>query len=170
CITPDCLKSGAFIQNSLNISVDPCQDFYNYACGSFKETHPLEPGSTYRTVVSEIYDSNQQKLKRVLDVPVQRKGINSAEQKAKDYHNGCLDDYGKMKLGGNPFLEKVISKVGGWYVLDTMEDSYDYKKMFKKVHVDFWTDALFTFNVRTDWLNWLKTSIQVRINFYGLPT
>ncbi|ESO95505.1 hypothetical protein LOTGIDRAFT_61818, partial [Lottia gigantea] len=169
CETPNCLLGAAYIQASLNRSFNPCTDFYKYACGSYPFNHPRHPDSYVRNVLGDIYNRNQAKLISTLSTSIQRLGSTSAEQKAKQFYLSCLDDYGRTKVGGNPFLEKVISKVGGWYVIDTMEDSYDYKNMLKKVHVDFWTDVLFTFNVKTDWLNWLKTSIQIDLSGMGLP-
>jgi hypothetical protein len=61
----------------------------------------------------------------------------------------------------------MVKPSGGWWVLegDTQWNShpYDFHTQMRKVHTDYWTDVFFTFNVVTDWLDWNKNVIQVRI-------
>merc|ERR1712117_271801 len=39
CLTKGCVKAAADLINSMDETVDPCSDFYNFACGNFvKET------------------------------------------------------------------------------------------------------------------------------------
>jgi len=38
CDTPECRKASKRIKKSLNSAVDPCVDFYEFACGGFIET------------------------------------------------------------------------------------------------------------------------------------
>ncbi|XP_050412358.1 endothelin-converting enzyme 1 [Patella vulgata] len=170
CLSPTCLKSAAFVTSNLNMTADPCTNFYQYACGSYAANNPLHPDYSARTVLSQIYYENQVKLQTVLQTSTQRLSPNSAERKLKDFFTSCTDQFGKDQVKGGVFLEKVLPGVGGWYVLDTWNSAtYDYKAMLNKVHVDYWTDAFFTFSVKTDWLDWRKTAIQVDLSGMGMP-
>ena len=33
CETPECLRAASSIRESLNVSADPCDDFYEFVCG-----------------------------------------------------------------------------------------------------------------------------------------
>ncbi|CAK5112653.1 unnamed protein product [Meloidogyne enterolobii] len=43
CLTPVCVHTAAIILNSMNATVDPCDDFFEYACGNWIKQHPI-PG------------------------------------------------------------------------------------------------------------------------------
>ncbi|XP_075528272.1 neprilysin-1-like isoform X1 [Dermacentor variabilis] len=41
CDTPVCVERARLINESLNVSVDPCTDFYSYACGGWMSKHKI---------------------------------------------------------------------------------------------------------------------------------
>ncbi|XP_022176698.1 membrane metallo-endopeptidase-like 1 isoform X3 [Myzus persicae] len=41
CTTEDCLRSATILVESMNKSVDPCEDFYQFACGNFAKLHKI---------------------------------------------------------------------------------------------------------------------------------
>ena len=88
----------------------------------------------------------------------------SAAAKMRTFYGSCTDSYARRLVGGKSFLDQVVDKAGGWWMLDTLDtDNYDLQAALKKTHVDFWSDVLFHFRVATDWFDTSKRVIEVQL-------
>eukprot|EP00731_Ephydatia_muelleri_P014436 Em0008g156a len=47
CNTEVCTSLAKRVLSSLDTSIDPCQDFYNFSCGGWIKTKSLPPGSVH---------------------------------------------------------------------------------------------------------------------------
>ncbi|CAN7986986.1 unnamed protein product, partial [Ixodes hexagonus] len=63
CITEACVKAAATILRNMDRSVDPCSDFYNYACGHWKQHHVLPPDRPHSDTFAVMKDQLKVLLK-----------------------------------------------------------------------------------------------------------
>ena len=51
CLTKGCVQLSAQIASRLNTSVDPCEDFVEFACGGWRKKNVIPPGIQAYTCV-----------------------------------------------------------------------------------------------------------------------
>lgn len=90
CSTLSCVHSSATIIQKLNTEVDPCDDFYGFACGTFlEEQHTPDEKSTVDTIAL-MSDKLTEFLLTLLLKPSQE-GDPKLHKLAKLFFNSCLD-------------------------------------------------------------------------------
>lgn len=65
-MTPACVTVASAIINSMDRNVNPCDDFYEYACGGWVETNPLPDGKSIWGAFGKLWQENQLVMKNVL--------------------------------------------------------------------------------------------------------
>jgi len=119
CGTKDCLFTSLDALKQLNQSVDPCTDFYEYACGGWKEEHALKPGETAVTGFSLVKDKSYNVLKEALANAKKNYSDNEAVMKTVKFFNVCIDKAAVEAQGDSP-LKNLINGMGGWNVTGSM--------------------------------------------------
>ncbi len=61
-----CVTVASQIVEAMDRSVDPCQDFYQFACGGWMRKNPLPDGRSRWSTFNSIWEQNQALLKHLL--------------------------------------------------------------------------------------------------------
>lgn len=78
------LRAARFVQGNIDPSVQPCHDFYSFACGGWLRRHGIPDDKLSYGIITAIGELNQEKLQRLLQAAVRRNEPNSAERKVSE--------------------------------------------------------------------------------------
>src|SRR5580693_7599846 len=92
----------AFDVNAIDKSIDPCVDFYQYACGTWMKNNPVPPDKSRWGRFDELADHNLYILRDIL-TEAQAPGKHSAaETMVGAYYASCMDESAIEKKGTAP--------------------------------------------------------------------
>jgi predicted metalloendopeptidase len=97
-----------FDVSNIDKSLDPCVDFYQYACAKWMKNNPIPADYADWVSFSEVYEYNLGVLHSILDKATadspQRAGI---DQKIGDYYASCMDEKAINKAGYTPLKPEL---------------------------------------------------------------
>ncbi len=78
---------------SIDKSVDPCVNFYQYACGRWQKDNPIPSDQTSWSVYGKLYEDNLNFLRGILAQAAGKNGTRDAvTQEVGDFYSACIDE------------------------------------------------------------------------------
>lgn len=170
--------------SAMDLNVDPCQDFFQYACGSWIRKNPIPEGKSMWGTFDRLWQENQIAMKTVLgelrrvvgemlvinwliDVLKLEQSpdslANEAEKKAQKYYQSCLDVNETMEsLGGKPILD-LLTEIGGWPAINDQFNvrHWNFQRTIQITHNQLNMGGFFSWVVAEDDKNSSRHVIQV---------
>jgi len=100
--------SARFSIDNIDKSVDPCADFYQYACGNWLKTKEIPGDRPSWDSFSEVEEQNLAVLRDILETAEKGgAGRDVVEQKIGDYYGACMDENAVEGKGISPIKPEL---------------------------------------------------------------
>uniref|UniRef100_A0A1B6ELR3 Peptidase M13 N-terminal domain-containing protein n=1 Tax=Cuerna arida TaxID=1464854 RepID=A0A1B6ELR3_9HEMI len=169
CKTDACKQIGNEILSYLDTTVNPCDDFYRFACGGFIDTAEIHSDQVDNSSFSQVGLKVDEQLKIIVSEPP-TEDEPSPFRSLKRLFSLCMDEEKLDARGVGPALT-IIKAAGGWPVLGNWKrkrwnilDTYIRLRKFMVGQ-----DSLFQINVVEDIRHNSRRIIQVDQASLGLP-
>src|SRR3954464_11222010 len=94
--------------DALDRTADPCNDFYQFACGGWVAKNPIPADRATWGRFDELQERNNETLRRILENAAA--GKDAQQQKVGDYYGSCMDEAAINRKGTtplNPLRDKI---------------------------------------------------------------
>ncbi|XP_046994653.1 neprilysin-4-like [Schistocerca americana] len=128
CLTEECKQAASVLLDTIDINVNPCEDFYEFACGGWVKKHPVPPTESHMNQFDVVTEKLDLQLKGILESPEDQNDpppVNSA----KKFYKSCMD-LDTVEADGLELLSKMLEELGGWPMAhdDWDELTFDWQK------------------------------------------
>ncbi len=146
---------------SMDRTVDPCVDFYEYSCGGWKKMNPIPPDQTRWSVYGKLYEENLNYLRGILENAATAPNRDTVTQEIGDYYAACMNEAAIEKLGAKP-LDPAMRAIAN------LQNKKDFAALVAKLQSEG-TDALFRAGSRQDQDDSNSVIMNVSQGGLGLP-
>ncbi|XP_046983748.1 neprilysin-2-like [Schistocerca americana] len=163
CLTPGCVHAASEVLDYLDPSVDPCEDFYRYACGNYLLTTDIPDDKSSVSTFSAIEDQLHEKLRTAVEEEEPGAALPRSLQLVHELYSACMNKTLIESRGLAPLQRVLKEELGGWPVVEG--DSWDEAGFdwLRSIHrfrrAGHSTDYFLKFSVGTDYRNSTRRSI-----------
>jgi len=171
CDTPGCVLAAAELLQNMDVKADPCEDFYQFACGGFEKRNIIPDDQSSVSTFSLISDKVTEQLRTLVEKPV-RDDEAEPFKLVKKLYASCLNKSRAEEKGLQP-LKDVLHGFGGWPVV--VGDAWDedafvwYEMIYKFRKVGYSVDYFIDFSITVDLKNSTFRTIDLDQATLGMP-
>lgn len=93
----------SFDLDAIDKKIDPCADFYEYACGQWRKSNPIPADQSRWGRFNQLTEYNRQVLHEILEKAAAENASRSpVMQKIGDYYHSCMDEQAVNARGFDP--------------------------------------------------------------------
>ncbi|XP_033167084.1 neprilysin-2 [Drosophila mauritiana] len=164
CLTQECIHTASTVLRKMKPEVEPCDNFYEFACGTYLEEENIPDDKVSISTFSVISDKLQEQLKDIITAE-------RPETEPKHFrlpnllYKACMNKTLIETLGPEP-ITRVAERLGGWPLIKgdswNADDSWTWQEQVKKFRTaGFSMDYIIDFSIGVDLQNSTKRLIDL---------
>ncbi|KAH8264524.1 hypothetical protein KR038_009603, partial [Drosophila bunnanda] len=164
CLTQECIHTASTVLRKMKPEVEPCDNFYEFACGTYLEEENIPDDKVSISTFSVISDKLQEQLKDIITAE-------RPETEPKHFrlpnllYKACMNKTLIETLGAEP-IKRVAEKLGGWPLIKgdswNADDTWTWQEQVKKFRAaGFSMDYIIDFSIGVDLQNSTKRLIDL---------
>ncbi|KAG1679346.1 Neprilysin-1 [Nymphon striatum] len=118
------------ILSSMNLSADPCHDFYNFVCGKWSQKYPIREVDLASSTFINIKNQVTENIKDILESAEKGEISHRIMKDVLKFYRRCQDEDLMEKNGKEPLIEVLKNTIGGWPVADDGWTEIDQPKTY----------------------------------------
>src|ERR1051325_5267624 len=142
---PQASSASHSVVPAMDKSVDPCVDFYQFACGGWVKNNPIPSDQSIWSRFGELAERNRQELRGILEQAAKASKRDANEQKIGDYYSACMDEAAIEKKGAAALKPEFDH-------INALQDKAGVAELLAHLHGEG-INALFSFGSGADFKN-----------------
>ncbi|CAF1088486.1 unnamed protein product [Rotaria sordida] len=119
CVTSPCIKAANYLLESIDESVEPCENFFQFACGTWLKNNRIPDDTGAQDTFNVLRTQLDNHVVDILTSPltndtIQIKSIANARQ----LYDSCIDELAIESAGVDTVLSVIDGELGGWPILN----------------------------------------------------
>ncbi len=154
-------SAGGVDLGAIDKAVDPCTDFYQYACGTWMKKNPIPADESRWGRFNELMERNETILRGILEDAEKNEGRSAIDQKIGGFYQSCMNEPQIEQLGSTP-LSAELDRIA--HVSDGQQLLAEVARLQQKQ-----IDVFFTFSSAPDLKNAKMSLADLDQGGLGLP-
>ncbi|XP_037076345.1 endothelin-converting enzyme 1-like [Pollicipes pollicipes] len=120
CLTPTCLRVASRVLDRMDPTAEPCQDFFQYACGRYLSSHVVPSDAFYSSNIQHMQERMLVDIKKLIEDNDVAPDIPAVKKVEKLYYS-CVNmssDPSTDVQQSREVAAAVLAELGGWPLLE----------------------------------------------------
>ncbi|XP_046579706.1 neprilysin-like [Haliotis rubra] len=166
CTTEECVMAASRLSSVMDASVNPCDNFYDFACGSWMKKNVIPEDRSSLDMFGVLQDEVLVTLKNLLET--ERENEIDSVKKVKALYASCINETRLEERGADPAVQFLVT-LGGWPMINSSWKVDDFDLEGLLIHLRRYNNApIISMSVGTDLKNSSRRILYVDQADFGM--